>query len=72
MSVQSTKPTEVPFASETNASGLATAETVGNTSSNRGNDHAADPSKNSEAQLAADRLYEERIEEEYAKREGGA
>jgi len=26
----------------------------------------------SEAELAADRLYEERIEEEYAKREGGA
>jgi hypothetical protein len=26
----------------------------------------------SEAQQAADRLYEERIEEEYAKREGGA
>jgi hypothetical protein len=26
----------------------------------------------SEAELEADRLYEERIEEEYAKREGGA
>lgn len=26
----------------------------------------------SEAELAAERLYEERIEEEYAKREGGA
>jgi len=26
----------------------------------------------SEAELAADKLYEERIEEEYAKREGGA
>jgi hypothetical protein len=25
-----------------------------------------------EAELAADKLYEERIEEEYAKREGGA
>jgi len=26
----------------------------------------------SEAEIAADKLYEERIEEEYAKREGGA
>ena len=26
----------------------------------------------SEAELAAEKLYEERIEEEYAKREGGA
>jgi hypothetical protein len=31
-----------------------------------------EPETKSEAEEAADRLYEERIEEEYAKREGGA
>lgn len=30
------------------------------------------PGQKTEAEEAADRLYEERIEEEYAKREGGA
>ena len=30
------------------------------------------PKQKTEAEEAADRLYEERIEEEYAKREGGA
>ena len=30
------------------------------------------PQQKTEAEEAADRLYEERIEEEYAKREGGA
>ncbi|KAN0117586.1 hypothetical protein V8E51_003563 [Hyaloscypha variabilis] len=30
------------------------------------------PQTKTEAEEAADRLYEERIEEEYAKREGGA
>ena len=30
------------------------------------------PKEKTEAEDAADRLYEERIEEEYAKREGGA
>lgn len=32
----------------------------------------AERKEKSEAQEAADKLYEERIEEEYAKREGGA
>lgn len=32
----------------------------------------ASPQTKTEAEEAADRLYEERIEEEYAKREGGA
>lgn len=31
-----------------------------------------EPKQKSEAALAIERLYEERIEEEYAKREGGA
>lgn len=38
-------------------------------------DHAASSSKpqtKSEAEIAAEKLYEERIEDEYAKREGGA
>ncbi|KAI9741590.1 MAG: hypothetical protein M1818_004397 [Claussenomyces sp. TS43310] len=30
------------------------------------------PETKSEVELAADKLYEERIEDEYAKREGGA
>ncbi|KAI9644517.1 hypothetical protein NHQ30_006538 [Ciborinia camelliae] len=36
------------------------------------NDQSTPTAQKSEAQLEADRLYEERIEEEYAKREGGA
>jgi hypothetical protein len=32
----------------------------------------AQQTSKSEAELAAEKLYEERIEEEYAKREGGA
>jgi hypothetical protein len=39
--------------------------------SNSQSDMAQQRSK-TEAELAADKLYEERIEEEYAKREGGA
>lgn len=68
---QPTKSTEMPFGSESSSSGLAPTEQL-NTSSNGGNDSNAAATKKSEAEEAADRLYEERIEEEYAKREGGA
>ncbi|KAJ8061310.1 hypothetical protein OCU04_010373 [Sclerotinia nivalis] len=53
--------TETPSAS--------TNEVPNPTTANTSNDQTA---QKSEAQLEADRLYEERIEEEYAKREGGA
>lgn len=61
--------TEKPSTSETNpssASSQATADV-----SNQGSGAAQQMTK-SEAELAAEKLYEERIEEEYAKREGGA
>lgn len=62
----------------TNTSGMS-----GNTGSESGNTGAtggatgvgsgeAKTGKKSEAEEAAERLYEERMEDEYAKREGGA
>lgn len=60
---------EKPSTSETNPSSghsQATAQTSNQQSG------AAFQTTKSEAELAAEKLYEERMEEEYAKREGGA
>jgi hypothetical protein len=72
MATQATK-SELPFASESKSSSLAASEQTSSTSTANGvgGDNAPTTTK-SEAELAADKLYEERIEEEYAKREGGA
>ncbi|APA14858.1 predicted protein [Sclerotinia sclerotiorum 1980 UF-70] len=56
--------TETPSTSTNEVSNFTTANTS--------NDQSTQTGQKSEAQLEADRLYEERIEEEYAKREGGA
>lgn len=49
-----------------------TTDTQRETANSQGNRDADAAGNMSDAQQAADRLYEERIEEEYAKREGGA
>jgi hypothetical protein len=61
--------TEKPSTSETNVSNTSSQPSaeVSNQQSSITN-----PPAKSEAELAAEKLYEERIEEEYAKREGGA
>lgn len=74
----STNPTEKPSTSETFEQSNTSAETSTQSSSIG----ATDPSQlvggamsggsHGSAEAAADKLYEERIEEEYAKREGGA
>ncbi|KAG4025122.1 hypothetical protein MFRU_066g00250 [Monilinia fructicola] len=56
--------TETPSTSVNSAPNTTTADTS--------NNQSTQATQKSEAQLEADRLYEERIEEEYAKREGGA
>lgn len=61
--------TEKPSNSETSVSENNTQNTT-TTSSSTGAQPQQQPK--SEAELAAEKLYEERIEEEYAKREGGA
>lgn len=48
------------------------ANTAPNTTTTETSNQSTQTTQKSEAQLEADRLYEERIEEEYAKREGGA
>jgi len=53
---------------EPNAS---TDSSIPNSAVAQGNTNTSSQTK-TEAEEAADRLYEERIEEEYAKREGGA
>ena len=58
--------TEKPSASETSQDSQS-ATTVSDQ-----NSAMAQQTTKSEAELAAEKLYEERIEEEYAKREGGA
>jgi hypothetical protein len=77
MSAPTTHTTETPFNSSTSkrvTSGLA----ASNSRYNNGvGDNASSTSSGAtqtktEAEIAADRLYEERIEDEYAKREGGA
>jgi len=59
-----TIPSEKPANSDTSPDTTATQPASNATNST--------PHTKSEAEEAADRLYEERIEEEYAKREGGA
>lgn len=54
---------------EANAAG-STTQTATSTSSSAPAQPQQQPK--SEAELAAEKLYEERMEEEYAKREGGA
>ncbi|KAF5867675.1 uncharacterized protein Bfra_010644 [Botrytis fragariae] len=49
-----------------------TANTAPNTTTVDTSNQSTETVQKTEAQLEADRLYEERIEEEYAKREGGA
>jgi hypothetical protein len=58
--------TEKPSASETSQN----SQPVATVSSQ--NSGITQQTTKSEAELAAEKLYEERIEEEYAKREGGA
>ncbi|EOD47912.1 hypothetical protein NA57DRAFT_72275 [Neofusicoccum parvum] len=63
---------EKPSTSETGVSenNTSAAQTATSTSSSAGAQAQQQPK--SEAELAAEKLYEERMEEEYAKREGGA
>ena len=69
--------TETPSNSETAESGYSgpaadvntTESKVGMTGNQSGKTTSSQPGS---AEAAADKLYEERIEEEYAKREGGA
>jgi hypothetical protein len=56
--------TEKPSTSETREAPKHTQSTTQSSGVTQG--------QKSEAEIAADKLYEERIEEEYAKREGGA
>ncbi len=58
--------TEKPSTSETSQNSQPVATVSGQ------NSGMAQQTTKSEAELAAEKLYEERIEEEYAKREGGA
>ena len=57
-----------PSTSESVTSGPATSDTE----HNNGIDGNGGTKTKTEAEVAADELYEERIEDEYAKREGGA
>lgn len=79
MATPTTHPTEMPSnsstAEHTTSSDMATngASSNMNTSSeSQVNGTGVAARTKSEAEIAADKLYEERIEEEYAKREGGA
>jgi len=58
--------TEKPSTSETKVDPKDSQSTTPSTSS------GATQGTKTEAELAAEKLYEERMEEEYAKREGGA
>jgi hypothetical protein len=72
-----THTTEVPSNSSTSES-VTSGPATSNTEHNNGIDDNAGGTTNggtktkTEAEIAADGLYEERIEDEYAKREGGA
>ncbi|KAF2103299.1 hypothetical protein NA57DRAFT_72275 [Rhizodiscina lignyota] len=61
----STSETSEPLATQTSSAGQAAEKASTSTSSTMAQ-------TKSEAELAAEKLYEERIEDEYAKREGGA
>ena len=64
------KSTEAQQSNTTSATTAETAHQVANPSTQSVT--SVSQQQKSEAELEADRLYEERIEEEYAKREGGA
>ncbi|KAK7556921.1 hypothetical protein IWX50DRAFT_209608 [Phyllosticta citricarpa] len=65
---------EKPSTSETNTTteNSGAQQSQQQTSSNQTNSSSYQNRPKSEAELAAEKLYEERMEEEYAKREGGA
>ncbi|PVH86077.1 hypothetical protein DL98DRAFT_511160 [Cadophora sp. DSE1049] len=63
--------TELPYNSSTQEPNNTTTTQNGQNSNGVSNGEVGSKTK-TEAEEAADRLYEERIEEEYAKREGGA
>ncbi|KAF1990731.1 hypothetical protein K402DRAFT_417490 [Aulographum hederae CBS 113979] len=62
---------EKPSTSETQAAKHTTTTTANGASKQTGQNGQGQQQK-TEAELEADRLYEERMEDEYAKREGGA
>lgn len=64
------KPAEAQQQSITTSTTAETAHQVANPSTQSVT--SVSQQQKTEAELEADRLYEERIEEEYAKREGGA
>jgi hypothetical protein len=78
MSTTTTHTTEMPANSSTveHTTSSLSASTNSNATSNQSNGmgHGSNGSitTKAEAEMAAEKLYEERIEEEYAKREGGA
>lgn len=76
MSAPTTHTTEMPSNSSTSenvTSGLAasTSEYNNGVDDNTSSTTNTGTKKKTEAEIAADKLYEERIEDEYAKREGG-
>ena len=72
MSAPSQPKTELPSNSSTQPeNGNTSTSTTANGMSQASNE-SGEAGRKTEAEEAADRLYEERIEEEYAKREGGA
>merc|ERR1712227_9186 len=68
--------TELPSNSstqpESTTSSSSSSTTTTNATASKGQQNGSNSVRKTEAEEAADRLYEERIEEEYAKREGGA
>ena len=79
MATPTTHPTEMPSNSSTAerslSAGMATGGASSTTDASRErqvNGSGAAARTKTEAEIAADKLYEERMEEEYAKREGGA
>ncbi|KAL2067262.1 hypothetical protein VTL71DRAFT_1686 [Oculimacula yallundae] len=71
MSAPSQPKTELPSNSST-GTGYSNGSTSSTNTNQNQNGNGNPVGKKTEAEEAADRLYEERIEEEYAKREGGA
>jgi hypothetical protein len=75
MSTPTTHSTEMPFNSSTaehSATGLSAGSSNVTDQNGASDNDQSNGRQKSEAEIAADKLYEERIEEEYAKREGGA
>jgi hypothetical protein len=67
MGIPTTTNTENPSLSETAENSKSSSQAQGTTQ-----DQTQQPKKKSEAELAAEKVYLERMEDEYAKREGGA